>query len=279
MLLRITHRTGYQYEGGAMSSFNEARMAPRSTRDQQVLHTKLDVSPTAWSLNWTDYWGTSVTTFEVHELHHELSVTTSSTVDVRRTPVEGMAITWTDMRDADVVDRFAEYLELAPSVRPPADLSARVDDLIVATSTPGEVARSIVELITAEVRYMPGSTEVNTLAADSWNARAGVCQDMAHLVIGCLRHAGIPAAYVSGYLMPHQDPEVGTAYMGESHAWVRYWDGEWVDVDPANGSQPGDRHIEVARGREYADVAPLRGLFTGSTDSTMFVEVELTRLV
>lgn len=278
MLLRITHHTGYTYQDGATASFNEVRMAPRSTLHQQVLHTKVDINPSAWTLAWTDYWGTSVTSFEVHERHDTLEVTATSTVDVRRTPSPVEGISWDTVRSEEMADQQAEYLAMTPSVRPPKDLAERVSELAAESATPGECAQAIVDLVHSEVAYVPGSTGVHTLAADSWQARAGVCQDMANLTIGCLRHVGIPACYVSGYLMPIADPEVGQSYKGESHAWVRYWDGEWVDADPANGSVPGDRHVEVARGREYTDVPPLRGVFTGTGDSEMFVEVELTRL-
>lgn len=278
MLLRITHRTGYTYPEGATSSFNEVRMTPRSTLDQQVLHTKVDISPAAWTMNWTDYWGTTVTTFEVHERHEELEVTASSTVDVRRVPAEGQGLTWDDLATDDLRNLHSEYLQLSNSVRPPQDLADIVRGLAEGADSPMECARQVVELINREVRYVPGATGVHTLAADSWQARAGVCQDMANLTIGCLRLIGVPACYVSGYLMPTDEPQVGETYQGESHAWVRFWDGEWVDVDPANATQPGDRHIEVARGREYSDVAPLRGIFTGSGGSKMFVAVELNRL-
>lgn len=278
MLLRITHHTGYTYSGGAMSSFNEVRMAPRSTLHQQVLHTKVDIVPPAWTLTWTDYWGTSVTSFEVHERHDTLAVTATSTVDVRRTPADGLGLTWEQMRASDVLDDHSEYLAMTTSVRPPRDLAERVSELAEQSESPRACVDAVLALIHDEVRYVPDATGVNTLAADAWQARAGVCQDMANLAIGCLRHVGVPACYVSGYLMPTCDPEVGETYKGESHAWVRWWDGEWVDADPSNGTVPGDRHIEVARGREYNDVPPLRGIFTGSGDSEMFVEVELTRL-
>lgn len=278
MLLRITHRTGYAYGDGATSSFNEVRMTPRSTLDQQVLHTKVDVSPPAWTMSWTDYWGTSVTAFEVHERHQTLAVTAASTVDVRRTPAEGLGLTWEQLRSPEVVDTQSEYLGVTASVSPPDDLAGRVSEIARTSERPIDCVRAVVALIDGQVRYVPGSTGVNTVAADAWQARAGVCQDMANLTIGCLRHVGIPAGYVSGYLMPTRDPQVGETYKGESHAWVRFWDGEWVDVDPANGSTPGDRHIEVAQGREYSDVPPLRGVFTGAGESHMFVEVELTRL-
>jgi transglutaminase-like putative cysteine protease len=101
---------------------------------------------------------------------------------------------------------------------------------------------------------------------------------MAHVVIGGLRSAGVPARYVSGYLHPSGDPQVGETVVGESHAWIEWWDGEWVGFDPTNDLEPGDRHVVVARGRDYSDVPPLTGIFSGGTTSSMAVDVSVTRL-
>jgi hypothetical protein len=128
-----------------------------------------------------------------------------------------------------------------------------------------------------EVDYVFGATGVHTRAAEAWEQRSGVCQDMAHLAIGALRAVGIPARYVSGYLMPTRASEIGVPYEGESHAWVQFWDGAWVGVDPTNNILAGDLHIEVAAGRDYGDVAPLAGIFSGGATSHMFVSVEMTR--
>ncbi|MBA2695296.1 MAG: transglutaminase family protein [Actinobacteria bacterium] len=278
MMLRIVHKTGYEYAGGAVASYNQARMTPRSTLHQQVLHTRVEISPPAWTHTYTDYWGTTVTAFEVHERHDTLTVTSSATVDVRRPEVPGEALSWEQVRDPPTQTEHSEYLQMSDQVRPPDDLLHRVQEMARQATTPGDCARTVVQTIHDEMSYVTGSTGVHTHASDAWENRQGVCQDMANLTIGCLRSVGIPTCYVSGYLMPPREPEVGVVHTGESHAWVRYWDGVWVGADPTNAIQPRDRHVEVAQGRQYGDVPPLRGIFTGMGTSTMFVEVELTRL-
>lgn len=278
MMLRIVHKTGYEYAGAASASYNEARMTPRSTLHQQVLHTRMDISPSAWTHTYSDYWGTTVTAFEVHDRHESLTVTSAATIDVRRPVIKGDGWTWEQMLAPDVAAEHSEYLQIGDQVRPPADLLAKVEEIAAASERPAECAASVIDLIHAEINYVSGSTGVHTQAAQAWDGRQGVCQDMANLTIGCLRSVGIPTCYVSGYLMPPAEPEIGTTYRGESHAWIRYWDGLWVGADPTNAIQPGNRHVEVAQGRQYGDVAPLRGIFTGSGTSKMFVEVELTRM-
>jgi transglutaminase-like putative cysteine protease len=129
------------------------------------------------------------------------------------------------------------------------------------------------------VEYEPGSTGVRTSAQEAWSLRKGVCQDIAHLSVGMLRSVGIPARYVSGYLYPKADAEVGQAVAGQSHAWIEWWAGEWTAFDPTNGSLAGPRHVLVARGRDYADVTPLKGVYHGAPSTGLGVTVEITRLV
>jgi transglutaminase-like putative cysteine protease len=145
-------------------------------------------------------------------------------------------------------------------------------------ASPDDLAAEICRVLHAEVRYVPGATGVHSRAADAWGERAGVCQDFAHLALGALRLAGIPARYVSGYLHPDPSAVVGATVTGESHAWVEWWAGEWFGWDPTNDVAPGDRHVIVARGREYADVPPLKGVYAGSASSQMVVRVDITRL-
>ncbi len=278
MMLRIVHKTGYEYAGAASASYNEARMTPRSTLHQQVLHTRMDITPSAWTHTYSDYWGTTVTAFEVHDRHESLTVTSAATIDVRRPVIEGEGWTWEHMRSPEVAAEHSEYLQIGDQVQPPEDLLARVREIADASSSPKDCADAVIDLIHTEIDYVSGSTGVHTRAAEAWEGRKGVCQDMANLTIGCLRSVGIPTCYVSGYLMPPNEPEIGTTYRGESHAWIRYWNGLWVGADPTNAIQPSNRHVEVAQGRQYGDVPPLRGIFTGSGTSKMFVEVELTRM-
>lgn len=277
--LRIVHSTGYGYDGHATSSFNEVRMVPRSTHEQQVLHSKIEVTPVPWTYNYTDYWGTQVTAFEVFERHEALTVVANSTVDIDRNVIDGPTLSWDDLATPSVADRHCEMLEMADRVAPPADLAAIVTGLRKTTATPYDFARRVVALIHGEMRYVFGATNVQTRGAEAWESRSGVCQDMAHLAIGALRLAGVPARYVSGYVMPKRSGgEVGVPYAGESHAWIQVWDGGWRGFDPTNNIVPGDLHVEVAVGRDYADVAPIMGIFTGGRTSHMFVTVEMTRL-
>lgn len=276
--LRVVHRTGFVYEGLASASYNEARMTPLTTAEQNVLRTRLEVTPSPWAYSYTDYWGTQVTAFEVHEHHDDLTVTAISTIALNRAVKQAAGLGWDAVEEPALRDRYCEYLAQSERVEPGGELREAVADLKAGAGTPGEFAEAVCDLVHREVRYVTGATEVNTTARDAWEARSGVCQDMAHLAIGCLRAAGVPARYVSGYLHPVTEPEVGETVRGESHSWVEWWDGDWFGHDVANASDPHNRHIVVGRGRDYDDTAPLRGIFSGASTSQMFVDVEITRL-
>lgn len=278
MQLKVVHTTGFTYEGGAATSFNEARLTPQTLNRQIVVHTRLDVHPTPWTWTYRDYWGTQVTAFEVLDPHDSLTVTGTSTVHTETIDSSGDRLTWTELRSGAVTDRFTELLHIRDRVRPPTDLAARYTEIGEGSPDPDSAARAICSLIHDEVDYVVGSTDVHAKAAEAWEARAGVCQDMAHLVIGGLRQVGIPARYVSGYLHPDSDPQVGETVRGESHAWVEWWDGGWRGWDPTNNTCPADRHIVVATGRNYDDVRPLSGIFTGAGKSRISVDVQVTRL-
>lgn len=274
--LRIRHVTGYTYSEDAAASYNEARMTPLTTSEQYVLRSSIQVSPTAWSQEYRDYWGTVVTAFEVHEPHDELTVVATSTVETTPHPVDAEPVGWDAL--PEVADEWCELLVLDPWVAPHDDLVTRLDDLRATSPTPRDHALAVFELVHGHLRYLPGATEVTTTAAEAWTAGAGVCQDLAHVTIGALRHAGIPARYVAGYLHPSPDPVVGETVQGESHAWIEYWDGDWRGYDPTNAIVPGERHVVVARGRDYSDNPPLRGIYSMPGVSDLFVSVEITRL-
>jgi len=278
MQLKIVHTTGFTYEGGAAASYNEARLTPQTGPGQIVVHSRLDVHPAPWTWSYRDYWGSHVTAFEVLDPHEALTVTATATVHTDTRQQDATRLSWAELRSDRVADRFTEVLQIRDRVRAPEDLAARFDEIGGASPDPATAARAICSLIHDEVDYVVGSTDVHARAADSWEARAGVCQDMAHLVIGGMRRLGIPARYVSGYLHPTKDPEIGATVGGESHAWVEWWDGGWQGYDPTNDTAPADRHVVVATGRNYADVRPLSGIFTGAGTSSMFVDVKVTRI-
>jgi transglutaminase-like putative cysteine protease len=276
MQLKIVHTTGFAYDGGAATSYNEARLTPQTVGSQIVVHTRLDVHPTPWTWTYRDYWGSQVTAFEVQDPHDELTVTATVHTHPRPAPLDRLS--WEEIRHDRVADQFTEYLEINDRVRPPEDLSTLYAEIGNTSPTPHVAAAAICSLVNDEVDYVVGSTQVSGHAADSWDARAGVCQDMAHLVIGGLRQVGVPARYVSGYLHPTTEPTVAETVRGESHAWVEWWDGDWHGYDPTNDGEPSERHVVVASGRDYGDVRPLSGIFTGAGTSSMFVDVQITRL-
>ena len=156
---------------------------------------------------------------------------------------------------------------------PTAEFQALAAGLAAGCDGPSDCAAKVCALVYDEIEYIPGSTEVHGHASDAWAARAGVCQDMAHLAIGGAARGAVPARYVSGYLHPRREPEVGETVTGESHAWIEWWDGGWIGFDPTNDVAPGDRHVVVARGRDYTDVPPLTGIFSGGSTSSMAVAV------
>lgn len=276
--LRLVHRTGYTYNGPAVASYNEARLAPRANSAQTVLHTRLEVTPTPWSATWIDYWGTAVTSFEVHEPHEELKVVAISTVTVDRKPVTGVGWEWAEYAQPGVRDEYDEVLVVGRRTEPGADFLAQVAGLRSATSAPGEFVRSVIELVRSRVEHVGGRTSALATAEEAWREGRGGSQDMAHLVIAGLRSQGIPARYVTGYVLPDDTAEIGETLTGSSHAWLQWWDGEWVGYDPSLDAVPDDFYIEVAAGRDYEDVVPLRGIFTGAPGSKMFLTVEISRI-
>ncbi|MFT4009378.1 MAG: transglutaminase family protein [Nocardioidaceae bacterium] len=276
--LQISHTTGFMYEGGAVASYNEARMTPVTAPGQFVLSSRLDVTPSPHSFKYLDYWGAMVTAFEVAEAHDELLVHATSVVQVNRMPPRPAGLSWEQLADPDTADRWCEYLAVGDRVRPSDDLVTLVAELRESAATPSDLAPMVCEFVRNEVEYEVGSTEVNGTAEQAWENRRGVCQDLVHLAIGALRTSGVPARYVSGYLHPVADPVIGETVTGESHAWLEWWDGQWIGFDPTNLRTPDDHYVVVAAGRDYADVAPLTGIFSGVDTSSMFVEVSVTRL-
>jgi transglutaminase-like putative cysteine protease len=277
MQLRVVHTTTFEYDGKAVASYNQARLTPQTTPGQIVSHSRVEVSPAPFTYEYRDYFGTAVTAFEVLDPHDAMTVTGTSTVHTSRSPAAPPTIGWDDLAAPEVSDKWTEYLVVNSLVAPPADLAARFETLRDG-ALPGQAARAVCSLVHAEVEYRTGSTDVHTKAADAWEQRAGVCQDIAHLAVGGLRSLGIPARYVSGYFHPQAEPVVGETVPGESHAWVEWWDDGWHAFDPTNDTEPGDRYVVLAAGRDYGDVKPLSGIYSGAATSSMAVDVTITRL-
>lgn len=277
--LRIVHRTGFTYKLPATASYNEARMLPQSNNSQIVLSSNLDIHPSAAQHSYVDYWGTRVSTFEVLTSHHELSVTATSLVEVRTHDTPAPSTTWDALNDVrDTSTEFVECSQQTTLTKPPTDLVHIAKAIAKRHEDPGAAAFEIAAEVHKHIAYTKGVTGVQTTAAHAWEAKNGVCQDIAHVTIGALRAVGIPARYVSGYLMPKADAEIGETITGESHAWVEWFAGSWHGFDPTNMLEIAERHVLVARGRDYKDVSPLRGVYAGASASAIFVSVEITRV-
>lgn len=275
--LRIKHVTGFRYDGDVTASYNEARMLPVTSEGQLVLYANLEVFPNSLNHSYVDYWGTRVSSFEILTSHDELSLTATSLVEVRPRDHHERHLDWAALgTEMERATSFVEQLVQTPPTAPPDSVAAIARDAI-ASNSPCDAALAICTAIGEQIEYVPGSTGVHTTAAEAWSQKKGVCQDIAHLAIGALRSVGIPARYVSGYLHPDPDAVLGQTVVGESHAWVEWFCGDWRGYDPTNLIDIGDRHVAVGRGRDYNDVAPLRGVYAGQHASTLFVTVEITR--
>ncbi len=277
--LRISHLSGFTYDGTAHTSYNEARMTPMTLPHQITLFSQVEVAPTAAASTWRyiDYWGSQVTVFDLQRPHQQLKVTASSLVETTEPRPIADPADWERLRSRSTVDSWAELL--APTERTDVDEElAQLARDIAGDAPPREAALAISNFVRDEVAYVPGSTGVQTGAQEAWQLRKGVCQDIAHLTAGLLRSLGMPARYVSGYLHPKPDATVGETVEGQSHAWVEWWCGGWEGYDPTNGVPTGPRHVVVARGRDYADVTPLKGVYHGAPATYLAVTVEVTRL-
>lgn len=278
--LRILHKTGFRYGGEVTASYNEARMLPVSGERQLVLHSNLDVDPVSSHHQYTDYWGTRVLAFDVLAPHSELTITASSLVEVLAAqPHPETGPGWDELDT--VVQGSGEYVQQlwqTPLTDPPADVIALAREARAAAGDdPAAAGLAIARAVGDSMEYVSGVTAVSSTAADAWASRKGVCQDITHVAVGALRAAGLPARYVSGYLHPQADAVIGETVVGESHAWVEWFCGSWRGYDPTNQLDIGDRHVRVGHGRDYTDVAPLRGVYAGTAGSQLFVSVAITR--
>jgi transglutaminase-like putative cysteine protease len=278
--VRIVHQTQVRYHGPVRASYNEARMTPRTGPRQAVLSAEVtaDIPVPIWM--YKDYWGTDVSSFDIQAPHEELEILGQATVDTRPAQERGRPLSWAALRERVADGPDGSLLEfLAPTTRTAVTAElAEAARQRTAGGDPLEAAEEIVSWVNQRVAYVPGATEVQTGAQEAWDMGQGVCQDMAHLTVALLREVGLPARYVSGYLHPMAAAEPGDEMEGESHAWVEYWDGEWIGCDPTNLAQVGERHVVVAAGRDYGDVPPLKGIYRGAPNSSMQVAVTVTRL-
>ena len=280
--LRIEHTTKVMYTGPVLTSFNEARMTPLTLPTQTTLESRVTAGAGVPVWSYVDYWGTVVSVFDLPEAHDDLLIRAISTVETEPfggIPAPGTRPGWPELRQHGRSGRLLEYLLPTALTTVAEDISkAAIGEISGPSMSPDETAAAISALVHDHVTYLPGATGVRTNAQEAWDKGQGVCQDMAQIAVSLMRATGLPARYVSGYLHPDPKAEPGRTSVGQSHAWVEYWAGSWIALDPTSGAPVGERHVAVARGRDYGDVPPLKGIYHGPPDSDMQVTVEVTRL-
>jgi transglutaminase-like putative cysteine protease len=278
--LRISHITNVTYAGAVVSSFNEARMTPMTLPTQTTLESRVTAGPGVPVWTYSDYWGTFVSVFDLPEPHDDLVVTAVSTVETESfagIPAADRRPSWSEIADKAKDGRLLEFVLPTTLTTVADDISAAMLGAVSGLS-PDEAAAAICASVHEHVTYLPGATGVRTNAQEAWDKGQGVCQDMAQITVSLIRAAGLPARYVSGYLHPQPTAEPGSTAIGQSHAWVEYWAGAWTPLDPTSLAPVGERHVVVARGRDYGDVPPLKGIYHGPSGGGMDVTVEVTRL-
>ncbi len=287
---RVTHLTEYHYKTPVPQCQNEAHLLPRTTPRQECEHEHLRIQPSpAVYRDRKDFFGNRVIYFAIQEPHISLSVTVQSAVliDPTAPPQLQASPAWEEVRHSIAKDTSRTGIEArhfllnSPLVRCSSVLAAYAATSFTPHHPLLAAVANLVQRIYQEFTYTPEATTVSTPLNEVLEHRQGVCQDFAHVAIGCLRTHGIPARYVSGYLettVPDGQPQLtGTA---ASHAWVSvYCPGQgWIDFDPTNNNIPTDQHITVAWGRDYSDVAPLKGVVVGGDSPTLDVAVTVERV-
>ena len=294
MRLRITHDTRYRYEPPVLTAVHMTHLTPPPTRCQDRLDARLQVHPQPASITESlDIYRNVRTFFEIASPHDELLVRASSLVETYAPDPVGSTLAWDAVRDSFVYHVGAEWHPAAEFIYPshyvhPGEVFA---DYARPSFPPGrpliDAARELMQRVHQDFTYASRSTEINTPAAEALAQRRGVCQDFSHVMLACLRSLGLPARYVSGYLLtqppPGQPRLVGS---DASHAWVavflpdvaaQHGGHGWYDLDPTNDRHgwgaPGEDFVRLAVGRDYADISPMRGVIHGGAGHELDVGV------
>jgi transglutaminase-like putative cysteine protease len=292
MKYRIHHKTRYQYSLPVSHCYNLAYVLPRATERQRVDVININVSPKVSARNQhTDYFGNQFLQFTIEKDHSELEVSITSELLIKDitsninldfgTPCAYVKYLLQHSKDWDTLCA-REFMLDSPMVQQHQDLAEYASTSFSDDRPFLSAVMELTQRIYREFTYDPEFSDVATPLAVVLKHKRGVCQDFAHLAIGCLRSLGYPARYVSGYLEtlppPGQEKLVGA---DATHAWFAvYSPGEgWYEFDPTNNAMTGTQHITTAWGRDYSDVTPLKGvIFGGGNAPQLLVSVDVQRI-
>ena len=288
MIYRVVHVTEYGYTDPVATSHHLLHLAPRDTERQVCRCDELTVAPTPAShAERLDHFGNRTTYFEMQEPHRHLTVESRRDVELLPLPAPPSSggPAWETVRDRVRQPMDTALLEACEMTY--ASPFIRISDDVVAYARPSfaprrpllDVVADLTHRIYEDLTYDQAATSVSTPVDEVLRLRRGVCQDFTHLEIACLRAMGLPARYVSGYLVtlpvPGKPRLVGA---DASHAWLAvYCPGiGWVPTDPTNDVVPDQRHITVAWGRDFGDVTPMRGVIVGGSRHDLRVSVDVS---
>jgi len=285
MRYRVRHTTRYDYASPVSLCHNQARVTPRELPWQKVESTELVIEPRPAVISERiDFFGNRVTFFSVQEVHRTLSVTASTSLQARGRPLPSAEVHDDWQLAVDHASRTPELRQFqldSPFIARESALRAFADPSFPAGRPLLQAVADLNHRIFETFTYDPEFSTLATPVLDVLRARRGVCQDFAHLMIGCLRALGLSARYVSGYLEtlppPGQSRLIGA---DASHAWVAVYvpNWGWLECDPTNGNLPGERHLILGWGRDYGDVPPLTGIMNGGGAHKLGVEVDVEPL-
>jgi len=285
VLLEVLHITEYHYAEPVLQGRNDAWLLPRETPTQKVLDARIIIEPEAESIaRRADFFGNPVVSFEIHDQHQDMVVTARSRVEITPRELIDPEATpaWETVRALSEPTLGAEqanaivYLFSSQLVRRNADFLPYVSQSFTPSRPVFAAASHLSQRIFRDFQYVPGSTKVDTPPEEAFRQRRGVCQDFAHFLIACLRTAGVPARYVSGYLRSRP----GFVGAEASHAWVSFYcpGFGWIDLDPTNNVIPSTAHVVLSWGRDYQDVPPIRGVALGGGEHKVDVSVGVTEV-
>ena len=268
---KIEHTNIFEYETMVDQSMNSIRLKPRTDECQRLLSYRTDINPVALTKEHVDIWGNIVESFFIADHHQHLEVKATSIVSIQRSPwvhridysPEMYAIFHSDLFRS----HYLAYLSNTAYTYVTPEQVEKVDKDIGEMMNPVKYSIDLMEYLFSQFTYDGTSTTVETKATESFELKKGVCQDLAHVMLGILRTKNIPARYVSGYLYVGEN----SALVGDaaSHAWVEVMVPGigWVGLDPTNNVEALENHIRVGVGRDYNDVSPVQGVYRGGSHS------------
>ncbi|PJA31652.1 MAG: transglutaminase family protein [Zetaproteobacteria bacterium CG_4_9_14_3_um_filter_53_7] len=279
--MKVRHSTRFDYSGPVALAYSEVRMMPVDTPLQSVEHAVLTVSPACSVGKHVDYYGNIVHHFNIIAPHDYVEIVSESVVHTSDR-ISGYAV---EQDPRPMLQQYAEFLHWSKGVPVLAEYET-VPNRITLQMDEKEFADALYELAAyfyRNFRYDPDVTHVHSTPKEFFEHGGGVCQDMAHAMIGVLRLAGIPARYVSGYIYDsNRAEEEGQHLRGAAatHAWVQAWHPTmgWCGIDPTNDKLVDWQYIRTAIGRDYFDVTPVKGIFRGNVEQQLTVKVQVDRI-